>query len=165
MSLGQLWWTTQKKASLAWCWGFAQWPLALGGSMSAQMRKLFKLYMYVCTSTYLYCSYLGKWLIVWFFVTFFRHFHCYFSILPSSLLSPSSLPNYSPCGFPMYPFRITCTMLLFSSILPHGDLSENCPHRIRCLNTFSPIGEIIWEELGNMALLGKVFHWAQALRF
>lgn len=39
-------------------------------------------------------------------------------------------------------------------------LSKNDPHRLMYLNTQSPVGGIVWKELGNMTWLEEeVCHW------
>jgi hypothetical protein len=37
-----------------------------------------------------------------------------------------------------------------------SDLHENVPHRLRCLNTWSPVGGTVWIGLGGVALLEEV---------
>lgn len=39
-----------------------------------------------------------------------------------------------------------------------GGLNENAPHRLRFLNTQSPIGDTVWDSLGGVALLKDVCH-------
>jgi hypothetical protein len=38
-----------------------------------------------------------------------------------------------------------------------GGWSEKCPHRLRNLNTWSPVGGAVGE--GGMALLEEIRHW------
>ena len=35
-----------------------------------------------------------------------------------------------------------------------GGLNENAPHRLRYLNTQSPVGDTVWDSLGGVALQG-----------
>jgi hypothetical protein len=41
-----------------------------------------------------------------------------------------------------------------------GDLNENGPHTLICLNNWPSVGGIVWEGLGSVALLEEVCHWA-----
>ena len=38
-------------------------------------------------------------------------------------------------------------------------LNENGPHRLICLNAWSPVVGTVWEGLGVVALMEKVCHW------
>jgi hypothetical protein len=40
-----------------------------------------------------------------------------------------------------------------------GGLNGNGPYRLIYLNTWSLIGETVWEGKGGVALLGEVCHW------
>lgn len=37
-----------------------------------------------------------------------------------------------------------------------GGLDENAPHRLRCLNAWSPVGGTVWVSLGGVASLEEV---------
>lgn len=43
-------------------------------------------------------------------------------------------------------------------------LNKNGPHRFMCLNTCSPIGGTVWEELGVSPYWRRCCHWERALR-
>lgn len=47
---------------------------------------------------------------------------------------------------------------------PCGGLNEKGLHKLMCLNTWSPVGGIVWERLGGVTLL-EICHWEWALRF
>lgn len=38
-------------------------------------------------------------------------------------------------------------------------------HRVIYLNSWSPVGETVWERLGYMVLFGEICHWRQMLGF
>ena len=46
-----------------------------------------------------------------------------------------------------------------------GGLSENGPHRLMYLNTWSSIGGTVWEGLVGVALLEEMYYWEWVLRF
>lgn len=46
-----------------------------------------------------------------------------------------------------------------------GGLNKNGPNKLIGLNVWSPVGGIVWEGLGGVALLKEFCHWEQALRF
>lgn len=46
-----------------------------------------------------------------------------------------------------------------------GGSNDNVPHRLRCLNTWSPVDVCSLGSLGGVALLKEVCHWEQALGF
>lgn len=45
-----------------------------------------------------------------------------------------------------------------------GNLNENVPHRLSCLNTWSPVGGTVGVVLGGTALLEEECHWEWPLR-
>ena len=38
------------------------------------------------------------------------------------------------------------------------------PQRLKYLNTWALVSGIVWEELGGVALLEEVYHWARLLK-
>lgn len=49
--------------------------------------------------------------------------------------------------------------------MEYRGLNENEFHGLICLNTLSPAGETVWEELEDVALLEELCHWRWTLRF
>lgn len=42
-------------------------------------------------------------------------------------------------------------------------LNDSVLPRLRCFNTWSPVGDAVWEGLGGVSLLEEVDHGGQAL--
>lgn len=49
-------------------------------------------------------------------------------------------------------------------MLSSGGLNESGPHTFICLNTWLSVGGVVWEGLGSVVSLEKVYHLGQSLR-
>lgn len=47
----------------------------------------------------------------------------------------------------------------------YNGLSENVPHRHRCLNSWLPVGGTVCVGLGGTVLMEEVCHWGQTFSF